>query len=395
MFALKFRPKTLDEICGQTEIVEVFKKFIENEKIPHSIFYGPAGCGKTSFARAVAGAMSYDFYEFDGGNLKIEEFRKILKNHENALNKPLFFIDEIHRLSKTQQEALLVPMENYNAIIIGASTENPYFTLSSGIRSRSMLFEFAPLKRADFERLLVRTRSEVDFEIDDEAREYLFKSSGGDARGLLNLLEFALNLSPKITLENLKILRANAVSEGVSEDDTHYHLASAFIKSMRGSDENASIYYLARLIDAGESADFIARRMAIFASEDVGNANPNALNLATNTLLAVSKIGYPEARIILSQCAIYLACSPKSNSSYKAINSALKYVKTEAPLKIPPYLINTAPEAKDYLYPHSFGGWIEQKYLAKPLKFYESKGVGFEKTLEEWLERLKHKMNSK
>ncbi|WP_172197167.1 replication-associated recombination protein A [Campylobacter sp. RM16188] len=389
MFALKFRPKTLDEICGQKDIVEIFKKFIANEKIPHSIFYGLAGCGKTTFARVVAGAMSYDFYEFDGGNLKIDEFRKILKNYENALNKPLFFIDEIHRLSKTQQEVLLIPMENYKAIIIGASTENPYFTLSSGIRSRSMLFEFKPLNSVDFEKLLKRVSDEVEFQIDDDAKEYLFKSSGGDARSFLNLLEFALNLSHDITLENLKILRANAVSEGVSEDDTHYHLASAFIKSMRGSDENASIYYLARLIDAGESADFIARRMVIFASEDVGNANPNALNLATNTMLAVSKIGYPEARIILAQCAVYLACSPKSNSSYKAINDALKYVKNEPPLKIPPYLINTSPEAKDYLYPHSFGGWVEQKYLAKPLKFYESNGIGFEKTLEEWLERLK------
>jgi len=390
-FALKFRPRSLDEICGQRELVGVFKKFIENKKIPHSIFYGPAGCGKTSFARVVARSMEYDFYEFDGGNLKIEEFRKILKNHENALSKPLFFIDEIHRLSKTQQEALLIPMENYRAAIIGASTENPYFTLSSGIRSRSMLFEFKPLSSEDFEKLLERVRGEVKFDISDEAKAYLIKSSGGDARGLLNLLEFAVSLGEEITLANLKTLRANAVSEGVSEDDVHYGLASAFIKSLRGSDENAVIYYLARLIDAGESADFIARRMAIFASEDIGNANPNALNLAANALAAVSKIGFPEARIILAQCAMYLAHSPKSNSSYKAINAALAYVKTEPPLAIPPYLINTAPEAKDYLYPHSFGGWVEQKYLERPLKFYESNGIGFEKTLDEWLAKIKSK----
>ena len=390
-FALKFRPRSLDEVCGQRELVGIFKKFIENKKIPHSIFYGPAGCGKTSFARVVARSMEYDFYEFDGGNLKIEEFRKILKNHENALTKPLFFIDEIHRLSKTQQEALLIPMENYRAAIIGASTENPYFTLSSGIRSRSMLFEFKPLSSEDFEKLLERVRGEVKFDISDEAKAYLIKSSGGDARGLLNLLEFAVSLGEEITLANLKTLRANAVSEGVSEDDVHYGLASAFIKSLRGSDENAVIYYLARLIDAGESADFIARRMAIFASEDIGNANPNALNLAANALAAVSKIGFPEARIILAQCAMYLAHSPKSNSSYKAINAALAYVKTEQPLAIPPYLINTAPEAKDYLYPHSFGGWVEQKYLQKPLKFYESNGIGFEKTLDEWLAKIKSK----
>ncbi len=391
MFALKFRPKTLDEICGQEDIVRVFKKFIENEKIPHSMFYGLAGCGKTSFARAVASLMKYDFYEFDGGNLKIDEFRKILKNYENALVKPLFFIDEIHRLSKTQQEALLIPMENYRAIIIGASTENPFFTLSSGIRSRSMLFEFKPLSSKDFDKLLKRVQEEVKFNIDKEAKEYLFKSSGGDARSLLNLLEFALSIDINITLDNLKTLRANAVSEGISEDDTHYHLASALIKSLRGSDENAAIYYLARLIDAGESADFIARRMVILASEDIGNANPNALNLAVSTLNAVSKIGYPEARIILAQCAVYLAHSPKSNSSYVAINSALSYVKSEEKLQIPKYIINTAPEVKNYLYPHDFGGWVEQNYLTKPLKFYKSDGIGFEKTLSEWLAKIKQR----
>ena len=391
MFALKFRPKTLDEICGQKEFIAIFKKFIANKKVPHSIFYGVAGCGKTSFARAIAKEMEYDFYEFDGGNLKIDDFRKILKNHENSLNKPLFFIDEIHRLSKTQQEALLIPMENYHAIIIGASTENPYFALSSGIRSRSMLFEFKPLCSADFETLLVRVGKDIKFQIDDDAKAYLIKSSCGDARSFLNLLEFAVGIDEKITLQTLKALRANAAGEGAHNDDTHYDIISALIKSMRGSDENATIYYLARLIQAGESADFIARRMVIFASEDIGNANPNALNLATNTLMAVSKIGFPEARIILSQCAIYLAHSPKSNSSYQAINAALSYVKSESVLKIPPYLINTAPEKKFYKYPHDFGGWVDQKYLELPLKFYKSNGIGFEKTLDEWLRNLKNK----
>ena len=208
---------------------------------------------------------------------------------------------------------------------------------------------------------------------------------------MLNLLEFAITLDENVSLENLKTLRQNALKEGVKEDDTHYELASAFIKSLRGSDENAVIYYLARLIDSGESADFIARRMAIFASEDIGNANPNALNLAASTLNAVKEIGFPEARIILAQCAVYLASSPKSNSSYKAINAALKYVQSEEILKIPPYLKNHIKESKDYLYPHDFGGWVEQKYLEKPLVFYKSKGIGFEKTLNEWLEKIKSK----
>lgn len=389
MFALKFRPTTLDEFCGQNEIVEVFKKFIQKDKIPHSMFYGVAGCGKTSFARIVAKAMNYEFYEFDGGNLKIDDFRKILKQHENSLIKPLFFIDEIHRLSKTQQEALLIPMENYTAIVIGASTENPFFTLSSGIRSRSMLFEFKPLSFDDFDKLLTNVSKSVSFTIEKDAKEYLFKSSSGDARSLLNLLEFAITIDTNITLTNLKTLRSNSVSEGVSSDDTHYNLASALIKSLRGSDIDASIYYLARLISAGESADFIARRLVIFSSEDIGNANPNALNLATNTLTAVSKIGFPEARIILSQCVVYLASSPKSNSSYMAINEAMSYVKTEPKLDIPKHLINTLPEKKEYLYPHDFGGWVKQIYISKPIKFYKSKGIAFEKNLDEWLEKIK------
>lgn len=387
-FALEFRPKNLDEICGQKQIVEIFKKFIAKQKIPHSIFYGVAGCGKTSFARVVANEMNYEFYEFDGGNLKIDEFRKILKTHENSLIKPLFFIDEIHRLSKTQQEALLIPMENYQVLIFGASTENPFFTLTSAIRSRSMLFEFKPLSKANLSELLAQISQKISFSIDENAKEYLLKLS--DARAMLNLLEFALAISPNITLKVLKTLKANASNEGTNSDDTHYDLASVFIKSLRGSDINAAIYYLARLINSGESADFIARRMAIFASEDIGNANPNALNLASSALNVARNIGFPEARIPLAQLAVYLCCCPKSNSSYKAINKALNFVKSNAPLEIPPYLINTNEQIKNYLYPHDFGGWVKQDYLSKELKFYESNAIGFEKTLDEWLKKLQN-----
>lgn len=390
-FALEFRPKTLDELCGQDEIVEIFRKFIQSGKIPHSIFYGVAGCGKTSFARVIANQMNYDFYEFDCGNLKIETFRTILKNHQNSFNKPLFFIDEIHRLSKTQQEALLIPMENYQAIIIGASTENPFFTLSSGIRSRSILFEFKPLTSLNLEKLLQRIKEKVKFNINEEAKDYLIKSSGGDARSMLNLLEFALEISNDIKLHTLKTLRANAVNEGVSSNDTHYELASAFIKSIRGSDVDASLYYLARLINDGESADFIARRLAILASEDVGNANPNALNIASSTLNIVKNIGFPEARIPLAQCAVYLASSPKSNSSYMAINEAMRYIRTNETIDVPKYLINTNEQIVNYLYPHDFGGWVEQDYMSKKVKFYTSNAIGFEKTLDEWIEKMKQK----
>ena len=387
--ALKFRPKKLNEILGQRHIVEVFAKFVKNKTIPHSIFFGNAGSGKTTLARVVASELGYDFYELDATSLKVEEIRKILARYENSLYKPLMFIDEIHRLSKTQQEVLLIPMENYRAIIIGATTENPQFVLSSGIRSRCLLFEFKPLCDDDLKILLNRIQESLEFTICDEAKDYLIRSSGGDARSMLNLLEFALLIDKNISPKTLKTLRANGVNEGVSSDDTHYALASAFIKSLRGSDADAAVYYLARLIDAGESADFIARRMVILASEDIGNANPNALNVAVNTLLAVSKIGLPEARIILAQCAVYLAHSPKSNSSYNAINSALEFVKNEQKLEIPRYLINSDTKIKDYLYPHDFGGWVEQKYLSKPVKFYESNSIGFEKTLDEWLKKIK------
>lgn len=392
--ALEFRPKSFDEFVGQKDIVSVFKSFVSNKKIPHSIFFGQAGSGKTSLARIIANELNYDFYEFDGGNFKADDIRKIINSYKGGLLKPLIFIDEIHRLSKNQQEILLIPMENYSAIIMGATTENPKFSLTSGIRSRTMIFEFKALEFDDLNSLLESLKNKIDFKIDENAKDYLISCSGGDARAMTNLLEFALSVDKNITIKTLKILKSNKVSEGVSSKDSHYEIISAFIKSLRGSDTNAAIYYLARLINAGESAEFIARRLVIFASEDIGNANPNALNLAINTLNAVSKIGYPEARIILSQCAVYLSCSPKSNSSYKAINLALDYVENNEILEIPKYLINTNEEKKDYLYPHDFGGWVDQKYLSKDLKFYKSKNIGFEKTLNEWICKIKSKSNN-
>lgn len=389
--ALEFRPKSLDEICGQKHLVgenSAFFKLIKNKSVPHSMFFGPAGSGKTTLAKVIANELKMDFYELDGASLKVEEIRKILANYKGGLLKPLIFIDEVHRLSKTQQEILLIPMENCQALIIGASTENPYFVLSSGIRSRSMLFEFYDLRADDLLELFIKIQEKLNFQIEKDAQEYLIHSSSGDARAMLNLLDFALKIEQKISLKTLKELRAYALKDGVSSDDTHYNLASALIKSLRGSDTNAAIYYLARLIDGGESADFIARRLVIFSSEDIGNANPNALNLATSTLQSVSKIGYPEARIILAQCVVYLSCSPKSNSSYEAINKALKYVQEEPKLQIPKHLINNSKESKNYLYPHNFGGFVKQKYLEKPLEFYKSKNIGFEKTLNEWLEKI-------
>ncbi|TBR81256.1 replication-associated recombination protein A [Campylobacter novaezeelandiae] len=388
--SLKFRPKSLDEVLGQYELVEIFKRFIAMQKLPHSIFFGPAGCGKTSFARVVAKEFGLDFYEFDGGNFKLEELRKILENYKNSLYKPFIFIDEIHRLNKIQQEILLIPMENYRCIIIGASTENPYFVLSEGIRSRSMLFEFQSLKAKDLDILFSKIQKELEFNIDEDAKKLLLQSS--DTRSMLNWLEFALVLNEKhISLTNLKKLKNNISNEGANSKDTHFILISALIKSLRGSDVDASLYYLARLIQSGENADFIARRLVIFASEDIGNADPNALNLAVSTLQAVKNIGYPEARIILSQCVVYLASAIKSNSSYKAINQALTYVKNNKALEIPNFLNNNHEDKKNYLYPHDFGGWVKQKYLSKDIKFYESKGFGDEARLLQNLKNIKNK----
>ncbi len=384
------RPKSLEEFMGQKHIVgedKALYKLIKSGKIPHSCFWGKSGSGKTTLAKIIAEEVKSAFFYQDGTSLRVEDLRNILKDYRNSLIKPIIFIDEIHRLSKNQQEVLLIPMENKECIIIGATTEDPVFSLTNAMNSRMMIFEFKNLKQNELERLLQIAQKKYSFDIDKDAKEYLINSSAGDARALLNLLEFSLEIENQITIETLKSLRATPLKDGVSSKKNHYNFISALIKSLRGSDTNASLYYLAKLIDGGERSDFIARRFVIFASEDIGNANPNALNLATSALLAVKNIGAPEDKIILSQCAIYLASSPKSNSSYKAINEALKYIKNNPSLEIPNYLKTTSKDG--YLYPHDFGGWVEQKYISKDIEFYHSKGIGFEKTLNEWMKKIK------
>ena len=387
-FTHLLRPKTFDDLVGQEHLASPsapLRILCEKDALGHSFFYGPAGTGKTSLARIIAKTMDMPFYEFNATSLKIEQLRKIFEQYKNALQKPLIFIDEVHRLAKNQQEVLLPVMENNSVLIIGASTENPFFSLTSAIRSRSMLFELKNIDNSALENLLDKTLESASIESDEDAKEYLIKSSGGDARAMLKLLEFASNVETKITLKLLKSLRPNAISAGSSEAGVHYDLTSAMIKSIRGSDMDASIYYLARLIDGGESADFIARRLVILASEDIGNANPQALTLTTSTMTSVSKIGYPESRIILAQAVIYLCASPKSNSSYLAINKALKYVQDGTILEIPN---NIKPKNQNYLYPHDFGGFVKQNHLSKPLKFVELKSIGYEKKMKEWLQNI-------
>ncbi|UCN00519.1 replication-associated recombination protein A [Sulfurimonas sp. SWIR-19] len=388
-FTHLLRPANFDEMTGQEHLTAKdapLRVLCEKEALGHSFFYGPAGVGKTSLARVIAKTMQLPFYEFNATSLKVEQLRKIFEQYKNALQKPLIFIDEVHRLSKNQQEVLLPVMENNSVLITGASTENPFYSLTSAIRSRSMLFELKSISHAGLEKLLLRALDKTNILLEEDAKAYLTASSGGDARAMLKLLEFATNINETVSLELLQSLRPNALQAGSSEDGVHYDLASALIKSIRGSDADAAIYYLARLIAGGESADFIARRLVILASEDVGNANPQALTLATSCLTSVSKIGYPEARIILAQAVIYLCASPKSNSAYLAINKALKSVKEGNITEIPKNITNSN---ENYLYPHDFGGYVEQNYLAKPMHFVELKEIGYEKKMKEWINIIK------
>lgn len=387
-FALKYRPKTLDEIIGQRHILganAVLQKLIETEKLSHTFFSGPPGCGKTTLARVIASQLQRPFYEMNATSLKVEDLRKIFKEYNNALQKPLIFIDEVHRLSKNQQEVLLPFMENNAALIIGASTENPYYSLTAAMRSRSHLYELEAVSQEEMSAYLTHIMALENIMAEEDAQAYLVFSSGGDVRAMLNLLESAHAIEETITLKTLKQIRPHAMQAGSSDSESHYALTSAMIKSIRGSDIDASVYYLARLIEGGEPAEFIARRLAILASEDIGNANPPALNLASSTLNIVKHIGYPEARISLSQLVIYLASSPKSNAAYKAINAAQKAIQEGEIHPIPSHI---KTHAKDYLYPHDFGGWVKQSYLSKPLHFYATQQIGFEKTLYTWHEKI-------
>ncbi|MDR1911105.1 MAG: replication-associated recombination protein A [Helicobacteraceae bacterium] len=395
------RPTELSQILGQPRLLGengALKKLIESNALFHGFFFGPPGTGKTTLARIIANTSGRICYELNATSLKVEELRAIFESAKGALSKPLIFIDEVHRLSKNQQEVLLPVMERSDAMIVGASTENPFFSLTAAIRSRSLLFEFAPLSRADLEILLDRAERLENKSLSQQTREYLIASSGGDARAALKLLEFGWIVAQNapLSVETLKTIRQSALNDGASEDETHYNLASALIKSLRGSDPDAAIYYLARLIAGGEEPRFIARRMLIFASEDIGNANPNALILAHACFESVASIGMPESRIILSQTAIYLACSPKSNTAIVAIDRALEAIANGLILEVPDFLKDAHYEGAKklgrgltYKYPHDFGGYVKQAYTQESVSFVDLKPIGYEKTIAEWLEKLR------
>jgi len=383
-----FRPKNLKEFIGQKHIIDsnsFFIKAINQQNLPHLFIYGDSGVGKTTLAYIMANELQKDFFNLNATSLSIKEIREIIKQYENNLIKPLIFIDEIHRLSKNQQEVLLPIMEFNQATIIGASTENLNFSLTPAIKSRGVIIKLYPLTKNDLEILLDRVIEKFDINIDNNAKEYLLNINRADARSLLLHLELAFNISKNISLELLKSIKeSNQTTLDILDNSST--IMSAMIKSIRGTDVDASVYYLILLIEKGEKPEYIARRLVILASEDIGNANPNALNLSVSTLKAVKEIGYPEAKIILTQTVIYLASCPKSNSVIETIDNVYKNINQNGIMKVPYYLKNSS---NDYKNPHSFGGYIKQRYLIKPFSFVKFRAIAFEKTLIEWINKIR------
>lgn len=395
----RMRPKSLDEYVGQQHLVgngSVLRRMIESGNISSMILWGPPGIGKTTLARIIASNLEREFFTLSAISSGVKDVREVIDKAKNnmlfAKASPILFIDEIHRFNKSQQDALLGAVESGIITLIGATTENPSFEVITPLLSRCQVFVLKSLEVNDLDKLLTRALTKdstlKELNINVLEKEALFRFSGGDARKLLNIIEIIINSfddKSEITITN------EIVTERLQENialydkngEQHYDLISAFIKSMRGSDPNGAIYWMARMLAGGEDPLFIARRMIILASEDVGLANPNALLLAQSCFDAVHKIGMPEARIILAETCIYLATSPKSNSAYMAINNALDLIAkegTQAPVPLhlrnaPTSLMKELGYAKDYKYAHSFeGNFVDQEFLPdryKNLKLYE------------------------
>jgi putative ATPase len=388
----RLRPKTIAEFVGQQHLIDedkVLRKLIDSGNIPSIIFWGPPGVGKTSLARFIAEQLSLPFYQLSAVDSGVKEVRRVIEEATEK-GKAILFIDEIHRFNKSQQDSLLGAVERGTITLIGATTENPSFEVISALLSRCQVYVLKPLEKEDLEKLLrhaITSDEElVKRKVEIAETEALLKYSGGDARKLLNVLELVIN---SVTGTPVKV--TNAMVEQVIQQkmaiydksgDQHYDIISAFIKSIRGSDPNAALYYLARMIAGGEDPKFIARRLLILSSEDIGNANPNALLLATSCFQAVTMIGYPECQLILSQTVIYLATSPKSNSATKAIGAAMQAVKRLGDLPVPLQIRNAPTKlmkdlnyGKGYKYAHSFeGNFTDAEFLPEKIagtKFYE------------------------
>ena len=386
--AQRMRPMQIDDLAGQEHLTgkgSILRKAIEQKNIPSMILWGPPGVGKTTVANIIAHTVQLPYFQLSAISSGVKDIREVIENAADLKNV-ILFIDEIHRFNKSQQDALLGAVERGTITLIGATTENPSFEVNAALLSRCQVYVLKALTETDLVKLLQQALTK-----DEQLKEYaielkettaLINISGGDARKLLNLLELVIvssiteqNKSVKITDKLVMKVAQAKIALYDKSGEQHYNIISAFIKSMRGSDPNAAVYWLARMIEGGEDVLFIARRMLIFASEDIGNANANALLLANATFDAVNKIGYPEARIILSQCATYLASSPKSNASCAAINSALQLVKQHGDLSVPLHIRNAPTNlmkqmdyGKGYLYAHDYeGNFVAQEFLPKEI----------------------------
>ena len=388
----RLRPKTIAEFVGQQHLIgegKVLRKLIESQNIPSIIFWGPPGVGKTSLARFIAEQIHLPFYQLSAIDSGVKEVRRVI-DEATTNGKAILFIDEIHRFNKAQQDALLGAVEKGIIILFGATTENPSFEVISALLSRCQVYILKPLEREELEKLIKQALINDEVlktkNIELKQTEALLKYSGGDARKLLNVLELVVSSGGSEPLIIDNELVENTIQQKMAiydkSGEQHYDIISAFIKSIRGSDPNAALYYLARMISGGEDPKFIARRLLILSSEDIGNANPNALLLATSCFQAVTMIGYPECNLILSQTVIYLATSAKSNSATTAIGAAMQLVKETGDLSIPLHIRNAPTKlmkdlnyGKDYKYAHSFeGNFVDLEFLPdtiKGKKFYE------------------------
>ena len=406
--AERLRPTTLDALAGQEHLTgkgSILRTAIEQGKVPSMILWGPPGTGKTTIANIIAHTLQVPFYTLSAISSGVKEVREVIAEAKEK-ERAILFIDEIHRFNKGQQDALLGAVEKGIVTLIGATTENPSFEVNSALLSRCQVYVLKPLQEESLVKLLQQAiTSDTQLQkkhIELKETAALITISGGDARKLLNLLELvvdALGDHAIITDDAVMEIAQQRIALYDKSGEQHYDIISAFIKSMRGSDPNGAVYWLARMIEGGEDVKFIARRMLILASEDIGNANPTALVLANATFEAVDKIGYPEARIILSQCAIYLATSPKSNASYMAINDALSAVREQGDLPVPLHIRNAPTQlmkkldySKGYKYSHDYeGNFASQEYLPPPLtgkKFYTPGKNAREEEIRKFLKNL-------
>ena len=419
--AMRLRPRTLDEVVGQQHIVgkdKLLYRAIKADKLSSIIFYGPPGTGKTTLARVIANTTSADFCQINATVAGKKDMEDVVEKAKNNLGmyarKTILFVDEIHRFNKGQQDYLLPYVEDGTVILIGATTENPYFEVNGALISRSIIFELKPLTKDDIKEILKRAVYDKErgmgsykAKIDDDALEFLADISNGDARNALNAIELGILTTDRsqdgIIHIDIKTAEQCIQKRAIRYDktgDNHYDTISAFIKSMRGSDPDAVSYYLAKMLYAGEDIKFIARRIMICASEDVGNADPNALVVAVSAAQAVERIGMPEARIILSQAALYVACAPKSNACYMAVDKALDIVKTTKTQPVPAHLQDAHYKGSaklghgvGYKYAHDYPNhYVSQQYLPDALvdeSFYSPTDNGYEKHIKEHLDRIR------